>query len=106
MKPDENHNGLTKARAASRVPAGGRLRYLLVAAVRDPARRTLACLISRDNCSSWSDHAAASREFSGNYATGGARAITADGHVIGSFTERVRFGGYGKGVWFYRIKAR
>jgi len=58
-------------------------------------------LVSRDNGSSWSDDAVASREFSDNYATGGAREITADGYVIGSFTEPP-----GSNVWFYRIKAR
>ncbi len=48
----------------------------------------------------------ASREFVSNYATGGARTITADGYVIGSFTERIRSGGSDKGVWFYRIRVK
>lgn len=56
--------------------------------------------ISRDNGSSWSDWAVASREFDNNYATGGAREITADGYVIGSFTER--HGRRAPGVWFYQ----
>jgi len=77
----------------------------LYCVARDPGRRTIACLISRDNGNSWSDHAVASREFFDNYATGGARQITDDGYVIGSFTEHIRIGGTCKGIWFYRIKA-
>jgi len=76
----------------------------LYCVARDPARRTIACLVSRDNGSSWSDYAVASREFFDNYATGGARQITDDGCVVGSFTEHIRIGGTCKGVWFYRIK--
>jgi len=72
----------------------------LYCVARDPAHRTLACLVSQDNGNSWSDYAIASREFDGNYATGGARAITDDGYIIGSFTEKA-----GRSVWFYRVKA-
>lgn len=75
----------------------------LYCVARDPARRTIACLISRDNGSSWSDYAVAQREFLGNYATGGARQVTEDGYVIGSFTEHTRIGSK---IWFYRIKVR
>jgi hypothetical protein len=77
----------------------------LFCVARDPHRRTLACLVSPDNGDHWSDFAAADRTFEDSYAIGGARTITADGYVIGSFTEPMRSGGLGKGVWFYRIKA-
>jgi hypothetical protein len=85
---------------ASRPDQPGSLLYCVS---RDPSLRTLACLVSSDNGSSWSDHATASRQFVGNYATGGARTITADGYVIGSFTES---SGRGEpGVWFFRVPA-
>ncbi len=73
----------------------------------DPARRALACLVSRDNGGTWSDHAVADADtFPGNaYAIGGARQVTDDGHVIGSFTGRIRSGGFCEGVWFFRTKA-
>jgi len=70
----------------------------------DPRRRTLACLVSRDNGRSWSDCAAADRQFAAAYAIGGAHTITPGGYIIGSFTESIERGGHGKGVWFYRIK--
>lgn len=73
----------------------------LYCVARDPSHRTLACLVSCDNGSSWSDHAMASRQFVSNYATGGARTITADGYVIGSFTESSGRGV--PGVWFFRV---
>lgn len=69
----------------------------------DPLRGTLACLVSRDNGDTWSDHAVADRPFAMSYAVGGARAITADGCVIGSFTGRSDRNDP-RGVWFYRIK--
>ena len=62
-----------------------------------PARCGLACLISRDHGCSWSDYAFGAAPH-GCYATGGARSITKDGYIIGSFT--------GGGVWFFRIKSR
>ena len=71
---------------------------------RDPARRTLACLVSRDNGNSWSDYALAKRKFFNHYATGGAQQITDDGYIIGSFTAFPTPRGP-RGVWFYRIKA-
>ncbi len=78
----------------------------LYCVARDPDHGTLACLVTCDNGQSWADHALSSRTFADNYATGGARQITDDGYVIGSFTERIRLGGRCRGVWFYRIKTR
>ena len=75
----------------------------------------IACLISRDNGTTWHDYAVSekfregdSAEFNQPYATGGCRSITSDGYIIGSFTElegsemkKVR----GGKVWFFKIKA-
>ena len=67
----------------------------------------LACLISRDNGATWHDYAASSK-VNHPYAVGGCRSVTADGYIIGSFTEvegteikKVR----GGKVWFFKIKA-
>ncbi|MDP6118133.1 MAG: BNR-4 repeat-containing protein [Planctomycetota bacterium] len=54
----------------------------------------IACLISRDNGDTWQDHALSSRRFvtapspSNPYAIGGCRELTADGAIIGTFTDR------------------
>lgn len=70
----------------------------------------IACLISRDNGSTWHDYAVSTKfsdgdstEFHQPYAVGGCRSVTADGHIIGSFTElegtetkRVRGGKVGR----------
>jgi hypothetical protein len=76
----------------------------LYCVARDPARRTLACLVSRDNGSTWLDGAVADREFATMYAVGGARQLTNDGHVVGSFTGRSGRD-EPRGVWFYCVKA-
>ena len=57
----------------------------------------IACLASDDNGTTWRDHAKSKNKY-GAYALGGAREITADGHIIGSFTR-------GGKVYFFRIAA-
>jgi len=74
----------------------------LYCVTRDPVRRTLGCLVSCDNGQTWSDHGIAGRTFHDNYATGGARQITDDGYVIGSFSDSPQKNSHQ--VWFYRIK--
>ncbi len=55
----------------------------------------VACLRSDDNGEGWQDHAISERRFathekmSNPYAIGGCREVTADGYVIGSFTDRI-----------------
>ncbi len=75
---------------------------------RDVRGFRIACLISRDNGTTWHDYAESekfregeSTEFNQPYATGGCRSITADGYIIGSFTELV----HGGKVWYFKIKA-
>jgi len=82
---------------------------------RDARGNRIACLISRDNGSTWHDHAGSTKfndadgtEFNQPYAVGGCRSITADGYITGSFTElegteikKIR----GGKVWFFKIKA-
>ena len=65
----------------------------------------VGCLASRDNGSTWTDHAV-SRKFEALYALGGCRAVTADDSIIGSFTDTLSTsttaGGSAK-VYFFRI---
>ena len=61
-------------------------------------RGYIASLVSYNNGQTWRDHAK-SRETFGIYALGGARQITADGYLIGSFTQSGR-------VYFFRIRAK
>ena len=56
----------------------------------------IACLASDDNGKTWRDHAKSKERF-GIYALGGCREVTADGHIIGSFTQ-------GGKVCFFRIR--
>lgn len=75
----------------------------------------IACLISRDNGTTWHDYAVSekfregeSTEFNQPYATGGCRSVTADGFIIGSFTElegKEQKNVRGGKVWFFKIKA-
>ena len=74
----------------------------LYCVTRDPARRTLGCLVSRDNGRTWSDHAVAEQTFHDNYATGGARQITSDGYILGSFSDNPQESS--RQIWFFRIK--
>jgi hypothetical protein len=67
----------------------------------------LACLASSDNGLSWRDFAI-SPSVGNPYAIGGSREITADGWIIGSFTEQTAStldSGGGSKVHFFRIRA-
>jgi len=57
----------------------------------------IACLASVDNGKTWRDYAKSTEKF-GIYALGGAREVTEDGSIIGSFTQ-------GRKVCFLRISA-
>jgi len=57
----------------------------------------IACLVSGNNGATWHDWAKSKERF-GIYALGGAREVTAGGHIIGSFTQ-------GGKVYFFRIRA-
>ena len=61
----------------------------------------IGCLASDDNGATWYDYALSSGTFN-PYSVGGGRSITADGHIIGSFTD---FGTNAGKVYFIRIKA-
>jgi hypothetical protein len=74
---------------------------------RDADASRLACLASDDNGSTWRDYAVGP-EVANVYATGGCREITADGWIIGSFTEQIASTldpGGGSKVHFFRIRA-
>jgi hypothetical protein len=58
----------------------------------------IASLASDDNGKTWRDHAKSKEKF-GIYALGGAREVTSDGSIIGSFTQGGR-------VNFFRIPAK
>lgn len=47
----------------------------------------IACLISRDNGETWHDYARSEETYL-PYAISGCREVTADGHIVGFFTER------------------
>jgi BNR repeat-containing family member len=53
---------------------------------RDATQPRLACLVSEDNGATWHDYAVSEPVIS-PYAIGGCREVTADGWVIGSFTD-------------------
>ncbi|MDP6633615.1 MAG: hypothetical protein QGG42_01820 [Phycisphaerae bacterium] len=61
-------------------------------------RGHIASLASDDNGKTWRDHARSKSAY-GPYALGGAREITKDGAIIGSFTQ-------GGKVYFFRIPAK
>jgi hypothetical protein len=63
----------------------------------------VGCLASDDNGATWRDHAL-SDPLEGLYAVGGARDVSGDGYVIGSFTQILPAGG-GIRVCFLRIPA-
>ena len=69
--------------AAPAAGEGGPLYYVS----RNAEDSRIACLASDDNGSTWYDYAV-SDEPRTPYAIGGCRAITAEGYIIGSFTER------------------
>ena len=60
----------------------------------------VTCIMSDDNGATWHDYAQSGNSFVGLYAIGGCRQPTADGYVIGSFTER------GSKVHFLKIPVR
>ena len=68
------------------------------------ADQRIGCLASDDNGATWRDHAL-SEPLDGLYAVGGCRAVTADGFIIGSFTQSPSKGG-GSKVYFLRISTR
>lgn len=61
----------------------------------------LACLVSSDNGETWHDYALSEQTFT-LYAIGGCRELTADGDIIGSFTDQ---GSSPARVYFFKIKA-
>lgn len=67
------------------------------------ADQRIGCLVSDDNGDTWRDHAI-SEPLDGLYALGGCRSLTADGFLIGSFTQSPPAGG-GSRVYFLRIRA-
>ncbi len=72
----------------------------------DARQPRLVCLASDDNGTTWRDHAV-SEPFKRPYAIGGCREVTADGSIIGSFTEVLGEGKDLSGrVHFLRITAR
>lgn len=87
--------------AADRTRGGSPL-YCVGSALNDSRR--VACVISRDNGTTWHDYAKSDREFGTMYAIGGCREVTRDGYVIGSFTDTPAGGnGAGVPVYFLRI---
>jgi hypothetical protein len=75
---------------------------------RDAKEARLVCLASDDNGRTWRDHAA-SAPVANPYAIGGCREVTAEGQVIGSFTDQVPAAGdrpAGAKVYFFRIAPR
>jgi len=67
----------------------------------------LACLASHDNGQTWSDHAIGETQFTDTYSIGGFREVTSDGHILGTFTDRVQSPLDPKGicpVYFFKIK--
>lgn len=74
-------------------------------------RRRLACLASDDNGATWHEHAISDHVFPHRlYSIGAARELTADGYIIGTFTDVVQGtetyyqDGSGR-VYFFRIRA-
>lgn len=72
-------------------------------------RSRVACAVSEDNGQTWRDFAVSEKTPNGRiYSIGGARALTADGAIIGTFTDLTELSktnqeaGSGK-VYFYRI---
>lgn len=73
---------------------------------RDATTNRLACLASDDNGGTWHDHAV-SDLVTNPYAIGGCREVTADGWIIGSFTDQIApttDTGGGSKVHFFRLR--
>lgn len=67
----------------------------------------IGCLVSHDNGATWRDHARSEEKFE-SYSVGGCHGITADGFIIGSFTDMTGLEktSFSPGrVMFLRIKA-
>lgn len=90
--------------AARRGQAGSRL----FCVGRDAIQPRLVCLASDDNGSTWHDYAVSDLVHS-PYAIGGCREVTADGWVIGSFTDTVpavtKEGTADAKVYFFKCRA-
>jgi hypothetical protein len=74
---------------------------------RDASTSRLVCLASDDHGVTWRDYAV-SDPVANPYAIGGCREVTADGWIIGSFTEQIApttDSGGGSKVHFFRIRA-
>jgi hypothetical protein len=74
---------------------------------RDANSSRLVCLATDDNGNTWRDHAV-SDPVSNPYSIGGCREVTANGWVIGSFTEQIApttDSGGGSKVHFFRIRS-
>lgn len=74
---------------------------------RDSHANRLACLVSHDDGTTWQDYAVSS-EVANVYAIGGSQEVTADGWIIGSFTEQIgptTDPGGGSKVHFFRVRA-
>jgi hypothetical protein len=70
-----------------------------------PWQGRIACLASDDNGSTWYDYAVTEAQYR-PYAVGGCREITADGHVIGAFTDTTdASAGQGNALVFIRFRA-
>ena len=65
----------------------------------------MTCITSDDNGLTWHDYAQSENSFVGLYAIGGCGQLTADGYVIGSFTERGRTGSLPKNPRPHRFAA-
>lgn len=67
----------------------------------------LACLVSDDDGSTWHDYAVSQERFN-LYSIGGCRELTADGHIIGTFTDQQASPQNTAGVsrvYFFKIRA-
>lgn len=96
--------GLDGFFAARRDKPGSRL-YCIG---RDADKPRLVCLASADNGTTWHDYAV-SESVANPYAIGGCRAVTADGWVIGSFTDTLPAPATGgpveARVYFFKFRA-
>ncbi len=87
--------------------ARGKPGSTLYAIGRDANLARLVCLASDDNGTTWHDYAV-SQPMANPYAIGGCREVTADGWVIGSFTDQAAAtdgSGDRSKVYFFRIRA-
>jgi len=79
----------------------------LYAICRDAGSSRVACLASNDHGETWYDYAIG-QPVQNPYSIGGCREITADGFIVGSFTDSIGSTadqGGGSKVYFFRIRA-